>query len=156
MSAPDLSLGIGDLAEHVYFLVGAWKDFGYEVPPAPDCKAVPPLGERSANAVKSGHEAVRTIDQLTRQLCQLRGQLVGELRRDEDLRAARVDAMLAERQRERAGVDGAQGEGLLPVVCTRVIMTSDGPRRCRLPVDHEPDAACPGNPHARPASAGDR
>lgn len=45
------------------------------------------------------------------------------------------------------------GEELSPVLCTRVIMTGNGPRQCRLPVDHEPDAACPGNPHARTAPA---
>ena len=27
-----------------------------------------------------------------------------------------------------------------------------GIRACLLPVDHEPDPACPGNPHARPAA----
>ena len=42
-------------------------------------------------------------------------------------------------------------EELSPVLCTRLIATSNGPRQCRLPVDHEPDPACPGNPHARPA-----
>ena len=100
MSAPDFSLGIGELADLISFQVGAWHDFGYETPAMPECKAVPPLGERSAEAIKSGHEAIKTIDELTRQLYRLREQLVGELRQDEDLRAERVDAMLAQRPKE--------------------------------------------------------
>ena len=100
MNAPGFSHGISELADLVNFHVGAWHDFGYEVPPAPECKPVPPLGERSAEAVKAGHEAVKAIDELTRQLYALRSQLVGELRQDEDLRAARIDAMLAERRQE--------------------------------------------------------
>lgn len=96
----DFSHGIGEAAEHIYFLVGAWHDFGYETPPAPECKPVPPLGERSAGAIKAGHEAIKSIDELTRQLYRLREQLVGELRQDEDVRAARVDAMLAQRRKE--------------------------------------------------------
>ena len=100
MNATDFSHGIAELADLIDFHVGAWKDFGYEVPPAPECKPVPPLGERSAQAVRAGHEAIGAIDELTRQLCRLREQLVGELRQDEDLRAARVDAMLARRRHE--------------------------------------------------------
>jgi hypothetical protein len=98
--------GIQELADLINFYVGAWHDFGYEVSPAPDCKPVPPLGERSAAAVKGGHDAVKAIDALTRQLYTLRDQLVGELRQDEDLRAARVDAMLARDTRDPQ--DGAE------------------------------------------------
>lgn len=101
MSAPDYSRGLAELAGLINFQVGAWRDFGYEAPPMPDCKAIPPLGERSADAIKAGHEAVEAIDELTRQLWRLREQLVGELREDSDIRAARVDAMLAERRQER-------------------------------------------------------
>jgi hypothetical protein len=86
----------------INFFVGAWHDFGYEVPPAPECKPVPPLGERSAEAIRAGHEAVGVIDELVRQLYALRSQLVGELRQDEDVRAARVDPMLA-RDAEQGG-----------------------------------------------------
>ena len=100
MTAPDFSHVIEELAGLINFHVGAWHDFGYEQPPTPDCKPVPPLGERSAAAIKAGHEAVEAIDELTRQLYRLREQLVGELRQDEDLRAARVDAMLARRREE--------------------------------------------------------
>jgi hypothetical protein len=99
-AATDFSHDIGEVAEHIYFLVGAWRDFGYETPPTPECKPVPPLGERSAQAIKAGHEAVGAIDDLTRQLYVLREQLVGELRQDEDVRADRVDAMLAQRRKE--------------------------------------------------------
>ncbi|MGH3246521.1 MAG: hypothetical protein ACRDOI_09950 [Trebonia sp.] len=100
MSAPDFSHGIDELAGLINFQVGGWHDFGYETPPAPDCKPIPPLGERSAEAVKAGHEAIGSIDQLTRQLGALRSQLACELRQDEDVRAARVDAMLAPRRQE--------------------------------------------------------
>ena len=51
MSAPDFSHGLEELAGLINFRVGAWHDFGYETPPAPDCAAIPPLGERSANAI---------------------------------------------------------------------------------------------------------
>jgi hypothetical protein len=92
---------IQDLVDLINFNVGAWHEFGYDVPPSPDCKPIPPLGQRSAAAIKAGHEAIEEIDDLTRQLYRLREQLVGELRQDEDIRGARVDALLAERQQER-------------------------------------------------------
>jgi hypothetical protein len=98
---PDFSHGINELADSVNFSVGAWRDFGYETPPTPECKPIPPLGERSAEAIKAAHAAIETIDELTRQLCALRSQLVGELRQDEDVRAGRVDAILARLRQER-------------------------------------------------------
>jgi hypothetical protein len=94
VSADDFSHGIEELAGLIYFRVGAWHDFGYAMPPTPECKPIPPLGERSTQAIKAGHEAIEVIDELTRQLYALRSQLVGELRQDEDVRAARVDALL--------------------------------------------------------------
>ncbi|HEY1000334.1 MAG TPA: hypothetical protein VGD83_11895 [Streptosporangiaceae bacterium] len=94
--------GLEELAGLINFRVGAWQDFGYAEPPAPDCATIPPLGERSARAIEAGHEAIRDIDQLIARLHQVRAQLVSELRQDEDIRAARVDAMLAER-RDGAG-----------------------------------------------------
>lgn len=109
MSAPDFSHGIEDLAGLIDFLVGAWHDFGYEVPPTPDCKTVPPLGERSAEAVKAGREAIESIDKLVRQLFALREQLGGELRQDSDVGAARVDLMLARRKRERHAAETGAG-----------------------------------------------
>jgi hypothetical protein len=81
--------GLEELAGLIHFRVGAWQDFGYENPPAPDCKAIPALGERSANAITAGHEAVKDIDQLIAQLYDVRSQLVSQLRRDEDIRMAR-------------------------------------------------------------------
>jgi hypothetical protein len=89
--------GLAEQAGLISFRVGAWQDFGYAEPPAPGCAAVPPLGERSARAIEAGHEAVRDIDRLIARLHQVRAQLVSELRQDEDIRAARVDAMLADR-----------------------------------------------------------
>lgn len=91
----DLSEGLEELASFISFQVGAWHDFGYETPPAPNCKTIPPLGERSAAAISSGHGAVKTIDQLIGQLHALRAQLIGEMRQDSYIRAVRVDAMLA-------------------------------------------------------------
>ena len=87
----------------INFRVGAWQDFGYAEPPTPDCATIPPLGERSAEAIKAGHEAVKDIDQLIAQLHQVRAQLISELRQDEDIRAARVDKLLA---RTRHAADG--------------------------------------------------
>jgi hypothetical protein len=92
MSATDLSCGLVELAELTNWYVGVWHDLGYENPPTPECKTIPPLGERPAAAIKGGHDAVEAIDQLTRQLYRLREQLVGELRQDEDIRMARLDA----------------------------------------------------------------
>ena len=102
MTVSDLSSGLEEQAGYITFLAGAWQDFGYENPPSPECKTVPPLGERSAEAVKSGHQAIGEIDELVRRLYVLRGRLVGELREDSDLRAVRVDAMLARFAAERA------------------------------------------------------
>ena len=103
-----LSCGLEELAGLISFRVGAWHDLGYEDPPSPDCKPVPPLGERSAEAIRNGHLAVRDIDELIGQLHALRGQLVDELRRNEDLLGARVDAMLAERRDQRAAALAAR------------------------------------------------
>ncbi len=89
-AADDIAAGLADLAGLISFRVAAWHDLGYETPPAPESKPVPPLGGRSAEAVKAGHEAIEAIDELTRQLRTLRAQLAGELRQDEDLRAARA------------------------------------------------------------------
>ena len=94
----DAALGLEELAGLINFRVGAWQDFGYAKPPTPDCATIPPLGERSAKAIEAGCEAIKDIDQLIAQLHQVRAQLVSELRQDEDIRAVRVDALLAERQ----------------------------------------------------------
>jgi hypothetical protein len=110
MNAPDLSHGLVEMAELINFRVGAWHDFGYETPPAPDCKPIPPLGERSADAIKAGHAAIRDIDDLCRQLYALRAQLITELRRDEDERARRVDQMLAESRARLAEIQAEAKE----------------------------------------------
>jgi hypothetical protein len=100
VSGPDYSIGLEDLAGLITFRVGAWHDFGYEVPPAPECKAIPPLGERSAEAIKAGHEAIESIDELTRQLYALREQLITELRQNDDINMARSGALLAKLRAE--------------------------------------------------------
>ena len=85
-------LDTGDLEEMaglVSFRVGAWQDFGYAHPPTPDSARIPPLGERSANAIKAGHGAVEEIDRLIARLHEVRARLMSELRQDEDIRRAR-------------------------------------------------------------------
>jgi hypothetical protein len=82
--------------------VGIWNDNGYPEPlPFEGAHPIPPLGQRSAGNVKAGHDAIEAIDELIRDLHKLRGQLVTELRADEDMRAARVDAMLTEARARR-------------------------------------------------------
>ena len=84
VSAPDLSYGLEELAGLISFRVGAWHDFGWPDPPAPNCLPIPPLGKRSAQAITAGHEAVEAIDKLARQLYALRQQLTAELRTNAD------------------------------------------------------------------------
>jgi hypothetical protein len=80
--------------------VGAWNHFGYPAPEEGQA-AIPPLGERNAEAVRAGHGAIDVIDEITRDLYRLRDQLITELRTDEDVRGRRVDAMLAEARARR-------------------------------------------------------
>jgi hypothetical protein len=92
MSRPDLSAGLTEQAALIYWLVGVWHELGYENPPTPECKAIPPLGERSAAAIKGARDAINEIDDLCRELYLLRSQLIDELRRNEDALMARLDA----------------------------------------------------------------
>ena len=78
-----------ELAGTIHFHVGAWAEFGYASPPTPESATIPPLGQRSASAIRAGHEAIRDIDALIARLHQVRAQLVSELRRDSDIRLAR-------------------------------------------------------------------
>jgi hypothetical protein len=103
MSAPDLSIGLEELAALISYRVGGWHDFGYEEPPTPSCKAIPPLGERSPAAIRNGHAAIQAIDDLRRQLCLLREQLTGELRQDQDARRARAGRMPAGPREQQEG-----------------------------------------------------
>jgi hypothetical protein len=89
--------GIEDAAGLLDVRVSAWNHFGYAAPEDGQA-AIPPLGERSADAIKAGHGAVEVIDEIIRDLHALRGQLITEIRADQDARAARVDALLAERR----------------------------------------------------------
>jgi hypothetical protein len=111
--------GIEEAAGLLNFRIGAWHDFGYVTPPTPDCQGIPPLGERSAEAIKAGHGAIKVIDEIVRDLYGLREQLVGELRADEDIRAVRVDAMLAEgRARREAEAASAGPRCGSPATCS--------------------------------------
>ncbi|MEO6088417.1 MAG: hypothetical protein ABIQ18_35420 [Umezawaea sp.] len=54
--------------------------------------SIPQAGVR-----RSGNTAVESIDRLTRELHELRGRLLTEMRRSDDASAERVDALLARR-----------------------------------------------------------
>lgn len=75
--------------------VGVWNHLEY-----PD--NIPPLGERNADAIKAAHGAIEEIDRAIRGLHAIRGQLVSEIRTDQDARAASVDALLAGCRRDGA------------------------------------------------------
>ena len=100
MSADGVAAGLEELAALIYFHIGAWQDFGYAEPPTPDCKPIPPLGERSAKAIEAGRQAIKDIDQLIAQLHRVRAQLMTELRENEDKLGERIDAQLAKRRGE--------------------------------------------------------
>jgi hypothetical protein len=91
-----------DAAGLLAVLLGAWNHFGYAAPENGQA-AIPPLGERSAEAINDGHAALEVIDEIVRDLYRLRNQLISELRTDEDVRSHRVDAMLAETRARRDG-----------------------------------------------------
>jgi hypothetical protein len=59
--------------------------------------------------VADGHEAIRLIDQLSRELYRVCGLLVQAIRTDEDERAVRVDVLIAQLRRERAERDRLAG-----------------------------------------------
>src|SRR6185437_2440274 len=85
----DIITGFVDKIETIVFHVGAWEDFGYDRPPTPESKTIPPLGQRSAHAVKASQSAIKEIDELIAELHQLRARLVSERRQDQDIRMAR-------------------------------------------------------------------
>jgi hypothetical protein len=104
-------LGIEDAARLLNFRVGAWNDLGYPEPlPFEGAHPIPPLGQRSADNIKAGHGAIEVIDEIVRELHSLRGRLIIELRTDGDIRAVRVDAMLAEARALRCGSPATCGE----------------------------------------------
>lgn len=88
----DLSDGLAQHAALIQVHVGAWHEYGYEVAPGPgDYKLIPPLGDRSPEAVKGAAYAVEEIDKLIMELHMLREQLCSELRQHQDM----VDMMVA-------------------------------------------------------------
>ena len=58
------------------------------------------------SVVRAGNQVLDSIDVMLRQLHELRARMVAERREDEDIRAARVDAMLATWQAERIAEGG--------------------------------------------------
>ncbi len=87
---------LADAVGLIIVRVGAWNHLEYP-------ENVPGPGEHSAEAIRAGHGAIEVIDEAIRELQEIRGLLVAELRQDEDARAARVDAMLAEARARRDG-----------------------------------------------------
>jgi hypothetical protein len=88
--------GIEETAGLLNLRIGEWHDFGYATPPALACKTIPPLGERTAEAIKAGHGAIEVIDEIVRDLRRLREQLARELRADQDARAGAATRQEAE------------------------------------------------------------
>jgi hypothetical protein len=86
---------VEDLAGVIAGRIARWEEYGYLNPPAPHCKTIPPVGERSADAITAGHGAVEAIDELLRHLHGMRGRLVDELRENADAVMARADELLA-------------------------------------------------------------
>lgn len=95
MSGTEEWLGVVEAAESLNWYVAVWHDLGYADPPAPECKTIPPLGERSAEAVKGAHGAhgahgaIEVIDIMVRELQAVRGTLTDELKADEAAREKR-------------------------------------------------------------------
>lgn len=83
--------GLGELVDSINGSIALWQRFGYEDPPTPESATIPPLGERNANEIKAGHEAVDDIDRLIARLHRLREQLVGELRENADIIMKRTE-----------------------------------------------------------------
>jgi len=78
----------------------------------------------------------------------LSSELASVLQRldDEDAAPVTPAAPVSDSERPFAAVPR-----LRRVLCTRTVRTDGNPEPCGLPVDHDPDEKCPGNPHARPA-----
>jgi hypothetical protein len=131
VSADDLSLGLEELARLINWHVGVWHDLGYENPPTPECKPIPPLGERSAEAIKGAHAAIDDIDTLTLQLSALRQHLVSELRQNEDLLMSRLDAKYGPLPQEHHRDMRSEGSGRVE----RRRTDPDAPS-CGCPVDN--------------------
>ena len=109
---------LGELAGLIHFRIGAWQDFGYAEPPSPDCATIPPLGQRSARAVKAGYEAVRDIDQLIARLREVRAELAGELHQDSDIRMSHAITVDLDGEHIRAGQSGERFRLGQPVTVT--------------------------------------
>lgn len=100
--------GIDDQAGVLAVRVGGWNHFGY-ASPEPGQAGIPPLGERSAEAIRASRGAIDMIDEIVRNLYDLRAQLIDERRTDSEVRMERVEQLLEERQAQRVGgghVDG--------------------------------------------------
>lgn len=105
-------------------------------------------------------DRIRQLEQQTPQARQLQleaDQAAADLAEDESWRSALADYAVASGAAEYDDEDvpGEPPFAAVPrlrrVLCTRTVWTDGNPEPCGLPVDHEPDEKCPGNPHARPA-----
>jgi len=107
---------------------------------------------------------IRLLEQQTPQARQLEleaDQAAADLAESESWRSTLADYAVASGSAEYDDEDddreetGEQPFAAVPrlrrVTCTRTVWTDGNPEPCGLPVDHDPDEECPGNPHARPA-----
>lgn len=85
-----LDLAVARISDAIGLLnwrVGVWQDLGY-ASPLPGQHAIPPLGQRSPEAIEGARGAIEVIDGMLRDLRGLRGQLADEIRADQDARDA--------------------------------------------------------------------
>ena len=57
----DAAAGLEELAGLINFRVGAWQDFGYAEPPAPECGAIPPLGHGTKEECREAAELLAEV-----------------------------------------------------------------------------------------------
>jgi hypothetical protein len=76
---------------------------------APNGWYTPHIGD-GQTYVADGHEAIRIIDELLRELHRLRSAVIGKIRADQDERAARVDRHLADIRTDREAATAAVAE----------------------------------------------
>lgn len=113
---------------------------------------------------REGERLKALTDLMVKDLRELREDLRGALERirqledrqqdqadeseDESWRSTLADYQVASGAADYDDIDH------IPVCCMRTVWVDGRLEQCGEPVDHEPNPACPGNPHARPA-AGD-
>ena len=108
------------------------------------------------------HEIRGLREDLRRELRALREDLASALGRIRLLEHQTPQARRLQLEADQAAADLAESgfgddydpeldDEAAPVTCMRTIWIDGRLEQCGEPVDHEPTAECPGNPHARPA-----